>query len=246
MKICVVGCGNVARILKENLKDVEMVFYDRNVEKCKELCENCYYTDPLEMFESGCNLIVEAASPQAVKELGEEAVKRADLLVLSVGGLLDEEAFKRIREAAKKSGHKVYVPSGAIAGVDAIKALREVGVERVEITVTKNPKSLGVNVAERTILFEGDALEAVKRFPFNVNVVATLKLASGAPVQVKVVADPSVNRNIHEIRVYSKASNLYIRVENVPSPYNPKTSYLAVLSVLRKIKELGSEVIIGT
>ncbi|UXD21246.1 aspartate dehydrogenase [Ignicoccus pacificus DSM 13166] len=247
MKICVIGCGNVARVLKEKLEE-ELVFYDRHPEKCKELCENCFFEDPIEMFESGCDLIVEAASPKAVEELGLEAVKRADLLVLSVGALINEELREKLIKVAEESGHKVYVPSGAIAGIDAIKALREVGIDEVRITVRKNPKSLGVETSEEKVLFEGSAEEAVKKFPFNVNVVATLKLASGAPVKVRVVADPKVDRNIHQIEVISKASNVFIRVENVPSPYNPKTSYLAILSVLRTIKEIakGGVLRVGT
>jgi len=246
MRLCVIGCGNVARVLKEKLNDKEVVFYDRNVDKCKKLCEDCWYENPMEMFRSGCDLIIEAASPQAVKEMGEEALKNSNLMVLSVGALLDEDLLKRLKRVSEATGHKLYIPSGAIAGVDAIKALSEVGIDEITITVRKNPRALGVDVNEEKVMFEGPAEEAVKLFPFNVNVVATLRLASGSPVMVKVIADPKVNKNIHQIEVKSKASNLYIRVENIPSPYNPKTSYLAILSILRKLKDLKEGIVIGT
>jgi len=160
--------------------------------------------------------------------------------------LLDDELRRKLEEVGRRTKHKLLVPSGAIAGIDAIKALREVGIDEIVVTVRKNPKALGVEGPG--VLFEGSAEEAVKKFPFNVNVVATLKLASGAPVRVKVIADPEAQRNIHQIEVKSNASNLFIKVENVPSPYNPKTSYLAILSVIRTIKEgLNDEIIrIGT
>ncbi len=246
MRLCVIGCGNVARVLKEKLESYDLAFYDRNAEKCKQICKNCWFEDPVDMFESGCDLIVEAASPQAVREYAEEAIKRSNLMVLSVGALLDESLLRKVEKIAKETGHKLYIPSGAIAGVDAMKALREVGIDEIVVTIRKNPKALDVDSKEERVVFEGPAEEAVKKFPFNVNVVATVKLASRAPVKVKVVADPNVNKNIHQIEVKSKASNLFIRVENVPSPYNPKTSYLAVLSVIRKLKELEEWVVIGT
>ncbi|ALU12677.1 aspartate dehydrogenase [Ignicoccus islandicus DSM 13165] len=228
----------MARILKRELANYEFTFFDRNPNKCSELGK--YVNSFEELMEADCDLVVEAASPMAVREYAERALEKADLVVLSVGALIDEELYRKLVDKAKLLGRRIYVPSGAIAGIDAIKALRRVGINEIEIEVRKNPKSLGVSANDEKVLFYGDAKEAVEKFPFNVNVVATLKLASGAPVKVKVVADPSINRNVHTIRVKSKASDIFIRVENVPSPYNPKTSYLAVLSIIELVEELSS------
>lgn len=239
MRVCVIGCGNVGKIIAKHkdLIGATLRYFDRNLEKCKNLCEGCEAAESFEDFLKGCDLIVEAASPEAVRSYAESALRVAPLVVLSVGALLDEDLLRRLLEVSRKHGNELVVPSGAIAGLDAVKALRIVGIEELELVTTKHPRSLGVKVEEKRVLFEGRASEAVKKFPFNVNVVAALSLAAGKEARVKIVADPSIDKNVHEIFVKSKASTLHIRVENVPSPDNPKTSYLAALSVIETIRE---------
>ncbi len=248
MRLCVIGCGNVGRIIAravdEGTLEVDLKYYDRNPKKCEELGKP--YSKGFEEFLEGCDVVLEAASPQAVKEFGAKVLERADLIVLSVGALLDEELLRELLEVAERNDKRIFVPSGAIAGLDAIKALSLVGIDEVTLVTTKNPKALGVEAKERKVLFEGDAKEAVKRFPFNVNVVAALSLAAKRLAKVKIVADPNVDKNVHEVYVKSKASDLYIKVENVPSPMNPKTSYLAALSVIELIKEIGERLRVGT
>lgn len=97
-------------------------------------------------------------------------------------------------------------------------------------------------------MYEGPAREAVRKFPANVNVAATLSLAGIGldKTKVKIVADPEVKNNIHEISVQGDFGELKTRVENVPSPQNPKTSYLAALSAIATLKKITDGVEIGT
>lgn len=98
-----------------------------------------------------------------------------------------------------------------------------------------------------TLIFQGSALDAVKAFPANVNVAATLFLAAGeSDVQVKVVADPEIQINRHEILVEGDFGRISTRVENIPSPSNPKTSYLAALSAIATLRSIVEPVKIGT
>ncbi len=140
----------------------------------------------------------------------------------------------------ERGGGRVYAPTGAIAGLDAVRAMRHAGIDRVVLRTRKNPRSLGVDVDRETLLFRGPAREAVKRYPFNVNVAAALALAAGVEPEVEIVADPRVDRNIHEVIVESSASRLTLRVENIPSPQNPKTSYLAALSCIELLRRIAS------
>ena len=97
------------------------------------------------------------------------------------------------------------------------------------------------------MIFEGSALEAVKAFPANVNVAATLFLAAeGSEVWVNVVADPGIHVNRHEIEVEGDFGRISTKVENVPSPKNPKTSYLAALSAIATLRSIVEPVKIGT
>jgi len=179
------------------------------------------------------------------------------VVVLSVGALLDKEIYNEVVKAAESSNARIYIPTGAIAGIDAVKALSLIGVKRIILRTYKNVKSfdqkvlsqLGFNeVRERTKIFEGDGATAVKLFPANVNVVATLALASGKIPWVEIYADPTLNENIHEIEVEGEVSKIRIHAENMPHPGNPKTSYLAALSVIQLLKQLAGDthIIVGT
>ncbi|MEM1853240.1 MAG: aspartate dehydrogenase [Thermofilaceae archaeon] len=194
-------------------------------------------------------VVVEAASQDAVLHYGRRLLEAGkELVVLSVGALLRPEA----KPILEHFGSRVHVPAGAIAGLDAVKAMALAGIDEVFLVSRKHPAKLAdepyarekgmrlEGLEEPLVVFEGTAEEAVKRFPRTLNVAAALSLCARAPVRVRVVADPRADRNVHEVLVKSKAGTLYVRVENVPHPSNPKTSYLAALSAVELLRELCS------
>lgn len=203
------------------------------------------------------DLIVEAAAPTALPPLLSEIVTRGkDLLVLSVGGLIDQD--DRLEEAARK-GSRVYCPSGAIAGLDAVRAAAGGRIEGARITTRKPPSGLagapffsttGIDPAEITearVLFEGSAREACREFPQNVNVSAALSLA-GIGVdrtEVRIIADPSLTRNVHTVEVWGDFGRIRTETENVPSE-NPRTSRLAALSAIALIRTIAASLRAGT
>ncbi|MBI5834614.1 MAG: aspartate dehydrogenase [Armatimonadetes bacterium] len=204
------------------------------------------------------DVVVEAAAG-AVAPLVVQAALDAgcDVLVMSVGGLLGHD---ELVEAARAAGRTIYAPTGAIAALDAIRAALPAGLDSVTLTTTKPPRGLagapwvvqqGIDLAaltEPTTIFEGSAAEAVKAFPANVNVAAALSLAGiGAErTRVRVVADPTSSVNCHRIEASGGFGRLEVIVENVPSPDNPKTSYLAALSAMALLKRLSSPLVVGT
>ena len=250
-RIGLIGCGAIASEIVEAIRsgivDADLVvMMDIYPEKCERLKERLGKEVPVttslkEFLEHSMDYAVEAASQEAVRQYGEEILSRGiNLVVLSVGALLDDELRERLIATARKTGAKVYAPTGAIAGLDAVRALRTVGIDRVVLRTIKPPRSLGIEAKERKVLYHGPAREAVKRFPFNVNVAAALSLAAGKEAEVEVIVDPSVERNTHVILVESKASRIEIRVENVPSKTNPRTSWLAALSVIELLRRITS------
>jgi len=165
-----------------------------------------------------------------------------------------------ISDACRDFGKTVYLPSGAIAGLDALKAVKD-ELESVVLVTTKNPNSLKgapffdssdidpEKISEPTILFDGTAKEAVSLFPKNVNVSALLSLVGlgGDNTSVRVVADPNTDKNTHEINANGEFGNIKIIVENVPDSMNPKTSRLATLSAVELLRQICTkEVQIGT
>ena len=138
-------------------------------------------------------------------------------------------------------------PSGAICGVDGLKAGALAGIKSVTLVTTKPPKSLGLKVEKWTIVFDGTAREAVKRFPQNVNVAACLSIAGIGfdETRVQVVADPLATRNQHKIIMEGAFGRIRVEVENLPSPTNPKTSHLASLSAIATLKRALDPVQVG-
>jgi len=213
------------------------------------------------LSSNSVELVVEAASQDAVRNDAVSILQnKKDMMIMSAGALLDESIFEVISDACRDFGKTVYLPSGAIAGLDALKAVRD-ELESVVLVTTKNPNSLRgapffdssdidpEKISEPTVLFDGTAKEAVSLFPKNVNVSALLSLVGlgGNNTSVRVVADPSTDKNTHEINANGKFGNIKITVENVPDSMNPKTSRLATLSAVELLRQICTkEVQIGT
>ncbi len=251
LRIGLLGCGTISRLLASSAGNFAVAaLYDQEPERARALAAEWGGTayDSFESFAAtDLDLVIEAASPAAVRAHGE-AVLRAgkDLVVMSVGALMDAAVLKRLREAAIVSGRKVRIPSGAVMGLDNLKIGRVGGIDRLVLRTTKSPGSLGLAVTERTLVFRGQASEGVKVFPKNINVSAAIALAAGRPVEVELWADPDGDRNVHEIIVEGSFGDAYLRIRNVPSPDNPATSYLAALSIRALLHDLSEPIVVGT
>lgn len=210
---------------------------------------------------SPVDLIIEAASQDAVRDdILSILQNRKDVMIMSVGALLDESIFDIVIDGCRDFNKKVYLPSGAIVGLDGIRAVQD-ELDSVTLVTTKHPKALkGAKffegskidpdkITSATVLYEGSAQEAVKLFPANINVAALLSLAGvgSEKTRVRIVADPATDKNTHEIHAEGKFGKFSIKVENVPSPSNPKTSRLATLAAIECLKRIcGTSLNIGT
>jgi aspartate dehydrogenase len=267
MKIALIGCGSIGTVIAqaiiENKIDAELkCVYDKEIEKAIDFAKKFHteYKDFDEILKEDLDLILEAASQDAVKTLIPKALKaKKNVMIMSTGALVDERLLKEIKELAEKNNLKIYLPSGAIVGLDGIKSAGN-EIDRVILKTTKNPKSLeGAPFFEKhhvdlneikkpTLIYEGFAEEAVKLFPSNVNVAASLSLAGIGPkrTKVQIIADPNIKSNVHEIIAEGKFGIFKTRAENIPNPDNPKTSYLAALSAIATLKKIIEPVQVGT
>ncbi len=257
--IGLLGCGNIGttiiQAVKEGRLDVKIgALYDVDYDSARRLAEQLGRPDLCKksfdsFISADMDLVIEAASVKAVRDHAERIVASGrSLIVLSVGGLIDPNFRGKLVDASKASGSKIIVPSGAIGGLDLLKAGRVAGIDEVILTTTKNPKSLpeGDSITQRTVVFEGNVEEAVRLFPKNINVAAAVSIASGVNPRVRIVADPAAGTNTHEVEARGAFGNMRLIVSNVPSPGNPKTSYLAALSVIRTIQGFGESLVVGT
>jgi aspartate dehydrogenase len=207
------------------------------------------------------DVVIEAASHDAVREHAEALLSKGiAVIVLSAGALCDDASRARLERAAAKHRALLYLPSGGIGGLDALKAACAAGVDEVSIAVTKPPAAWkGIPYVEQkgidldrlsgpVTLFEGTAREGVPHFPANVNIAAALSLAGIGfdRTRLKVVADPALKFNTHFIRIRGKTGTIDLRFESVPSPDNPKTAMLACYSALAALRQFDSPVRYGT
>ncbi len=256
MKIGIMGCGSIAKTLVDfklsgKLNVNLAYFYDLSYENAKTLAQevDAQASDSLENLIENCDLILESASQAAVINSVPKILESGtNVIVMSVGALLDEEFRTNLESIAKKSGAKIYLPTGAITGIDAVKAARMGEIESVSLITRKPPLSLGLEVEddEEILLFEGKASEAVKEFPKNINVSSTLSLASGMDADVKIIADPKITRNTHEIHLKGTFGDFVTKTSNISSPDNPKTSLLAAYSAASLLNKLSETIQIGT
>lgn len=207
------------------------------------------------------DIVVEAASQDAVRNVAHSVLQnKRDLMIMSVGALLDESVYEILLEACDHFKKTIFLPSGAIAGLDALKSVKD-QLDSVTLSTTKHPKSLkGAKffefsdidpdkITSSTVIFEGRAKDAVTLFPANINVAALLSLAGiGSELtMVKIIADPNTTKNTHHIVAQGKFGKMTFVIENVPDENNPKTSKLAILSAIETLRKYcSSGISVGT
>lgn len=203
-------------------------------------------------------VIVECAPARVFREIAEPVIEAGGTLVtISVGALL---THWDLVQRASESGARIHVPSGALLGLDAVKAARLGKIHEVRMVTTKPPAGLaGAPYLEKhsidvhalrtaTQIFVGNAREGAAAFPANVNVAAALGLAGIGPdrTQLEVWADPSIQRNRHEITVESDSASMRFEIENIPSEANPRTGRIVAHSVIATLERLNATLVVGT
>jgi aspartate dehydrogenase len=261
----IVGCGTIGRALlraveEEKLRVRVAGVTSRTEKSARDFLATLRNPPPylsLESLIEASELVIEAAGAKVVPQLAEKTFAAGkDLMVISVGALLDHP---EIITTARSSGCRLFLPSGAIAGLDGIKSACVGPVSHVTLTTRKPPHGLEgapylvekkislTDLREEREVFSGSAREACRGFPANVNVSAAVSLAGIGPdkTRIRILAVPGLKFNCHDIEVEGEFGRLAVRVENVPTE-NPKTGRLTILSIIRSLQDAVDPVRIGT
>jgi aspartate dehydrogenase len=213
---------------------------------------------PLAALAERCDIVVECLPPARFAEIAEAVVDAGKILVpLSVGTLL---AHPDLVERARETGARILVPTGALIGLDAVRAAAQGRISTVRMVTRKPPRGLegapylvanNISLAGLTAplkVFEGSAREGAKGFPANVNVAAALSLAGIGPdrTRLEIWADPGVERNMHRIEVDAESARFSMAIENIPSAENPRTGRITGLSVVALLRGLTAPLVVGT
>lgn len=204
------------------------------------------------------DIVVEAAPAAVFDQIAIPAIDAGRVLVpASVGALLPR---MHLLQEAERTGARIVVPTGALLGLDAVRAAAQGRVNSISIESRKPPAGLSgapylvqhgievLGIVEPQRVFAGNARDAAAGFPANVNVAAALALAGIGPerTQVEIWADPTITRNTHTIRVDAEAARFIMTIEGVPSADNPRTGMLTPLSVLACLRGLVDTIKIGS
>jgi aspartate dehydrogenase len=262
--IGIVGCGIIGKALLEAAESGKLParvagVTSRTEGRARDFLSMFRLPPPYmalpELIEAA-DLIIEAAGGAVVPSLAEKVfAARKELMVISVGALLDHP---EIFEQSRRTGCRLYCPSGAIAGLDGIKSASVGRISHVTHTTRKPPLGLEgapylveraislVGLQEEKEVFFGSAREACRGFPANVNVTAAVSLAGIGPdkTRVRILAVPGLQRNCHDIDVEGEFGLLHVHIENVPSE-NPKTGKLTAMSIIRAVQDVVDPVRIG-
>jgi aspartate dehydrogenase len=205
-----------------------------------------------------CDIIVECAPTQAFMSIAEPAMRAGrQMVTVSAAALIEH---MQVVDLARENGGRIIMATGALLGLDAVRAAALGEVYSVTMITRKPPRSLkgapyldviGVDVdqlTEPTLLFDGTAREGARGFPANVNVAAALALAGIGPdrTQLQIWADPALERNTHTIKVDADSVRFEMTIENIPSVEKPGTGRITALSVIAALQGLTSPLKVGT
>lgn len=255
MRILLVGCGALGSAIARGvaaMPGARLILFDVDPARAEKVAREtgAPVAAGLDAGLANADLVVEAASQAALRDLAPRVMRQGKPLVaLSVGAFVDAAFLHEVARLARETGARLLVPSGALAGLDAVRGAAEAGLDEVTLVTAKPPEGFGLQgVKEPRVLYEGPATEAVKLYPKNVNVAAALSLAGVGfeRTRVRIVADPALRANTHTVVAKGAFGELTCRVENRPSPDNPASSHLASLAALALVRRFVSPVQIGT
>ena len=254
MKLGIIGCGAIGTdvaLAANEFQEIDSIhLYDIDEKAVSNLAKKTSKGKMVDISTllDESDVVFEAASQDAVKMYAKKVLEKGkDIIIMSIGSLFDDDFRVELEEAAREHHAKLYLPSGAVCGIDGILSASCDIIDKVTLVTTKPPKALNKDFKKRTVVFHGTAREAVQKFPKNINVAANLSIAGIGfdDTQVEIVADPVATRNSHKILAHGRFGRLRAEIENMPNPNNPGSSYLASLSAIATLKRILNPIQIG-
>lgn len=263
MRIALIGCGAIGTALLELVREdagltVAAIVVPDTAPALATAARLAPVAQVLQAVPAqGIDLVVEAAGHAAIEQHVLPALARGvPAIVASVGALSAPGLPEQLEAAARQGRTQVQLIAGAIGAIDALAAARIGGLDSVRYTGRKPPRAWQGTPAEQgrdlaalqaeTVIFEGSAREAATLYPKNANVAATVSLAGLGldRTQVRLIADPSVAENVHQVEAAGAFGRFELTMRNQPLAANPKTSALTVFSAVRALRSRVAPLVI--
>ncbi len=259
-QIALIGNGAIAHeIIRqiENSKQLYIVGALVLPEELRDISPHPLVATIDELLQWKPSLIVECAGHAAVRDYASSILKSGiDFMIISIGALSDAALHEHVTKEVTKSPAQVYLPAGALLGIDGLAATKLAGLDWVRLTSRKPPlawsSAPGVEaidleaISSEQVIFSGSARDAARLFPKNANVAATVAIAGIGfdKTEVNLVADPKAQRNSHLLEFEGRPGRYRVETQGLASPENPKTSMLTAYNILRSIQNLEAPIVI--
>jgi aspartate dehydrogenase len=261
MRLGLIGCGAIGREVVTAAQDgglgpgIELVAVLGRTPRAAP--DPLITHDPETCFGRELDVVLECAGHAAVREHGVRCLEDGvDLVLTSIGALVDDELRARLEQAAAHGG-RLTIASAGIGALDILAAAAVGGLTRVEMTVRKDPSAWYGTAAEAACdlatlstsvtLFDGSVREGAALYPQNVNISAAAALAGIGLDRTRLVimVDPALRRHVVEIEAEGAFGRFSFAEEVEPSAANPKTGTLVAMALIKTVRQLGLPVVIG-
>lgn len=260
--LAIVGCGKLAEIVVDALINGILPNYrligtmSRTIEKAEYLADkinNVQKNHKCQPFDSISdiislkpNYIVETASPNALRDFTLDALENGcSIIPLSIGAFADEKFYEEVQKTALKNNVKVYIPAGAIGGLDVMRTMSLMGESEASFSSDKNPGALRFTKVyeekmetEKKEAFNGNAIEAIALFPRMVNVSVAASLATVGPdnINVSINTIPGYIGDEHCIKIRNHQVKAELKIYS-------STSDIAGWSVVNTLRNITSPIV---
>lgn len=266
LKIGIAGFGTIGRVVARHLEAEKLQLMLEAVtagDRSRAEAAMAALTAPVPIVEIAelaqlCDVVVDCAPTAAFRDIATQTLRAGKVLVTVSGAALMQ--WPEAVDLARANGGRIVLATGALLGLDAVRAAALGTIHSVTMITRKPPKSLVKaehvmrnaidlsNLSEPLKIFEGSAREGAMAFPANVNVAAALGMAGvGADrTRLEIWADPALERNTHRIVVDADSARFELYIENIPTDENPGTGRITALSIVAALQGLVSPLHIGT
>ena len=259
MKIALIGFGAIARYVKTHIErhghEIGAIIVSQDFLRRTRVdtYDGIEFVTSFDHISQTIGLFVDCAGHSGLMEHGPKILDAGHaLLSVSIGAFADPILKDALDKAAIDGDGTIILASGAIGGLDALRAARIGGLESVRYIGRKPPEGWVGSPAEEALdlknmgqdaqsHFQGSAREAALLYPKNANVAAAVALCGIGfdDTEVELIADPKVSANVHVIQAKGEFGGFEFKISGKPIATNPRTSALAAMSAVSGILQFA-------
>ena len=247
-RVGIVGYGLIGSYVYEQIVTrpelgVDVAFvHNRTPEKVTHLPSKVVLGDLGDFARREPDLVVELAHPVVTAAHGAAFLRHTDYMPLSLTAFADAVLERTLLDTARAHGTRLYIPHGAVVGLDAIGEGRDQWDE-VTMVMRKSPSSIdfsehptleAASIRSETVLYDGPTRGICGLFPRNVNAHAALALGGIGFDRTRSVLIAVTDSHTSDIEITAGGPAADLRIRRV-SPMKGVSGMFTLISALASI-----------